>query len=165
MWFDHWVGKIPWRSALATHSSILAWRSPWTEEPGGLQSVGLQGVRHDWSDLVCTHGSADWQGAPSPQQLDKGGLPQSHTQKLWVRIWEKEVAEIITWESLPERFWTTDLRPPHVSWCQVLFLNGFLNWSIVNLQCCVSFRYTAKWISYTYMYICLFFRISFTTGY
>ena len=31
----------------ATHSSILAWRIPWTEEPGGLQSTGLQRVRHD----------------------------------------------------------------------------------------------------------------------
>ena len=36
--FDHWVGKIPWR----THSSILAWIIPWTEEPGGLQSIELQ---------------------------------------------------------------------------------------------------------------------------
>ena len=32
---------------LATHSSILAWRIPWTEEPGGLWSIGLQRVRHD----------------------------------------------------------------------------------------------------------------------
>ena len=32
---------------MATHSSILAWRIPQTEEPGGPQSVGLQGVRHD----------------------------------------------------------------------------------------------------------------------
>ena len=32
---------------MATHSSILAWRIPWTEEPGGLQSIGLQRVRHD----------------------------------------------------------------------------------------------------------------------
>ena len=32
---------------MATHSSILAWRIPWTEEPGGLQSVGSQRVRHD----------------------------------------------------------------------------------------------------------------------
>ena len=35
---------------MATHSSILAWRIPWTEEPGGLQSMGSQRVRHDWSD-------------------------------------------------------------------------------------------------------------------
>ena len=32
---------------MATHSSILAWRIPWTEEPGGLQSMRLQRVRHD----------------------------------------------------------------------------------------------------------------------
>ena len=32
---------------MATHSSVLAWKSPWTEEPGGLQSVGLQRVGHD----------------------------------------------------------------------------------------------------------------------
>ena len=32
---------------MATHSSILVWRIPWTEEPGGLQSIGLQKVRHD----------------------------------------------------------------------------------------------------------------------
>ena len=33
---------------MATHFSILAWKIPWTEEPGGLQSTGLQRVRHDW---------------------------------------------------------------------------------------------------------------------
>ena len=33
---------------MATHSSILAWRIPWTEEPGGLQSTGSQRVGHDW---------------------------------------------------------------------------------------------------------------------
>ena len=32
---------------MATHSSILAWRNPWTEEPGWLQSIGSQTVRHD----------------------------------------------------------------------------------------------------------------------
>ena len=36
----------PLEEEMATHSSILAWRLPWTEEPGGLQSVGSQRVRH-----------------------------------------------------------------------------------------------------------------------
>ena len=36
----------PLEEGVATHSSILAWRNPWTEEPGGLQSVGLQRVGH-----------------------------------------------------------------------------------------------------------------------
>ena len=40
---------------MATHSSILAWRVPWTEEPGGLQSIGLQRLRHDWSNLARMH--------------------------------------------------------------------------------------------------------------
>ena len=34
---------------------ILAWRIPWTEEPGRLQSIGSQRVRHGWSNLACTH--------------------------------------------------------------------------------------------------------------
>ena len=37
----------------ATHFSIFAWSIPWTEEPGGLQSMGSQRVRDDWSDLAC----------------------------------------------------------------------------------------------------------------
>ena len=41
---------------MATHPSILAWRIPWTEEPGGLQSIGSQRVGHDQSDLACTQG-------------------------------------------------------------------------------------------------------------
>ena len=45
------LGSIPWEDPLekrmATHSNILAWRIPWTEEPGRLQSIGLQRVRQD----------------------------------------------------------------------------------------------------------------------
>ena len=37
----------PLEEEMAAHSSILAWRIPWTEEPGGLQSMGSQGVRHN----------------------------------------------------------------------------------------------------------------------
>ena len=39
----------PLEKGMAIHSSILAWRIPWTEEPGGLQSMGLQRVGHDWA--------------------------------------------------------------------------------------------------------------------
>ena len=54
------VGLLPgWEDPLeegmATHISILAWRIPWTEEPGGLQSMVSQRVRHDWSDSSGTH--------------------------------------------------------------------------------------------------------------
>ena len=48
---DTWLQSLGWEDALeeetATHSSILAWEMSWTEEPGGLQSLGLQRVGHD----------------------------------------------------------------------------------------------------------------------
>ena len=37
----------PWEKGMVTYSSILAWRIPWTEEPGGLESIGSQRVGHD----------------------------------------------------------------------------------------------------------------------
>ena len=40
---------------MAAHSSSLAWRIPWTEEPGRLQSTESHGVRHDGSNLACVH--------------------------------------------------------------------------------------------------------------
>ena len=50
MW-EIWVGSLgqedPLEKGMATHSSILAWRIPWTEEPGGLRSMGLQRVGQD----------------------------------------------------------------------------------------------------------------------
>ena len=41
--------EVPLEKEMATHSSILAWKIPWREEPGMLQSVGSQRVRHDWA--------------------------------------------------------------------------------------------------------------------
>ena len=42
-------GEDPLEKGMATHSSILVWRNPWTEEPGGLQSMGSQRVRYNWA--------------------------------------------------------------------------------------------------------------------
>ena len=44
----------PLEEVMAIHSSILAWRIPWTEEPGGLRSIGSQRVGHDYSDFIST---------------------------------------------------------------------------------------------------------------
>ena len=50
---ETWVQSLGWEDLLekemATHSSTLAWKTPWTEGPGRLQSLGLQRVRHDWT--------------------------------------------------------------------------------------------------------------------
>ena len=46
----------PLENGMATHSSILAWRIPRTEEPGGLQSMGSQTGRHGWATNTHSHG-------------------------------------------------------------------------------------------------------------
>ena len=55
---ENWVRSLGWEAPLkkgmATHSSILAWKIPWTEEPDGLQSPGLQRVRHNWMTNTFT---------------------------------------------------------------------------------------------------------------
>ena len=53
--FDLLVQEDPLEEGMATHSSILAWRIPWTEEPGRLQSMWSQRVGPNYSDLACTH--------------------------------------------------------------------------------------------------------------
>ena len=55
---ETWVRSLgqedPLEKEMATHSSILVWKIPWTEEPGRLQSMGSQRVRHNW--VNNTHG-------------------------------------------------------------------------------------------------------------
>ena len=68
---ETWVRSLGWKSPLekgmATHSSILAWRIPWTEEPGGrgLQSMGSHRIRHNWVIKRTQHTHTQTQEAPT----------------------------------------------------------------------------------------------------
>ena len=58
--FDPWVGKIPWRRIWQPTPVFSPGESPWTEEPGGLQSMGSQRVGHDWQHVstkpsICSY--------------------------------------------------------------------------------------------------------------
>ena len=62
---ETWVRSLGWEDPLekemATHSSILAWKISWTEETGGLHSMGSQRVRHDWvTNTKLIEGFCDW---------------------------------------------------------------------------------------------------------
>ena len=59
MWVQPLGQEDPLEKGMATHSSILAWRISWTEEPGGVQFTGSQRVGHDWSDLAHTHAGSE----------------------------------------------------------------------------------------------------------
>ena len=52
VWFLSWEG--PLEKEIVTHSSVLAWKIAWTEEPGGLQSMGSQRVGHNWATNTLT---------------------------------------------------------------------------------------------------------------
>ena len=58
--FDPWVRKIPWRRVWQPSPVFLPGESLWTEEPGGLQSMGLQRVRHDLAIKHTTHSVTDF---------------------------------------------------------------------------------------------------------
>ena len=55
-WVQFLGQEDPLEKGMATHSSILAWRILWTEEPGGLQSMVFQRVGHDWATKTSTSG-------------------------------------------------------------------------------------------------------------
>ena len=69
--------------AMAPHSSTLAWKIPWTEEPGGLQSMGSLRVGHNWATslslFIFMHWRRKWQHTPvflpGESQVELGGLP------------------------------------------------------------------------------------------
>ena len=83
---ETWVQSLGWEDPLekgkATHSSTPAWRTPWAEVPGGLQSVGSQGVRHDWMPKHITRSvSSVAQSCPTlchPMDRSTPGLPVHH---------------------------------------------------------------------------------------
>ena len=83
---------------MATHSSVLAWRIPWTEEPGRLQSMGSLRVGHDWATSLSLFTCMHWRRNGNPLQCfclenprDKGawwaavyGVTQSRTRLKWL---------------------------------------------------------------------------------
>ena len=70
---------------MATHSSVLAWEIPWTEEPGGPQSIGSQRVGHEQSDLAPTPfhtvSMSLFSMSASPQRMDTEILVHIHNGK------------------------------------------------------------------------------------
>ena len=86
---------------MAPHSSTLAWRIPWAEEPGGLQSMGSVGVGHDWATSLSLsafmHWRRQWQLTPvflPGESQGQGawsaavhGVTQSRTRLKWLSIW------------------------------------------------------------------------------
>ena len=72
---------------MATHSSILAWKIPWTEEPGGLQSMGSQRVRHDWATSLSHFTFMHWRRTRQPTPVFLPREPQGLRGLVGCRPW------------------------------------------------------------------------------
>ena len=99
---------------MATHSSILVWRVLWMGEPGGLLSMGLHRVGHDWRDLACMHALEKEMATHSsvlawriPGTAEPGGLPSMGSHRVrhdWRDLAAAAAAAAaVTWTQLAAR--------------------------------------------------------------
>ena len=73
--------------AMAPHSSTLAWKSPWTEEPGRLQSMGSQRVGHDWATSLSLFTFMHWRRKWQPTPVFLPGESQGLGSLVGCRLW------------------------------------------------------------------------------
>ena len=73
--------------AMAPHSSTLAWKIPWTEEPGRLQSMGSRRVRHGWETSLSLFTSMHWRRKWQPTPVFLPGESQGRRSLVGCRLW------------------------------------------------------------------------------
>ena len=77
----------PSEKAMAPYSSTLAWKIPWTEEPGGLQSMGSLRVGHDWATSLSLFTSMHWRRKWQPTPVFLPGESQGRGSLMGCRLW------------------------------------------------------------------------------
>ena len=83
---SYWLG-IASEKAMATHSSTLVWKIPWTEEPGRLQSMGSLRVGHDWETSLSLLTFMHWTGKWQPTPVFLPGESQGWQSLVGCRLW------------------------------------------------------------------------------
>ena len=88
---SHWqymgVLELNVEKAMAPHSSTLAWKIPWTEEPGRLQSMGSRRVRHDWVTSLALFTFMHWRRKWQPTPVFLPGESQGSGSLVGCRLW------------------------------------------------------------------------------
>ena len=131
--------------AMAPHSSTLAWKIPWTEEPGRLQSMGSRGVRHDWATSLFTfmHWGRKWQ--PTPVFLPEES--QGWRSLVGCRLWG--CTESDTTSGL--NCFSYDMDSTLLT-CRTFQMDSnllyLLTWHINSLACCSPWDHSQTQLSY-----------------
>ena len=101
---------------MAPHSSTLAWKIPWTEEPGGLQSMGSLRVRHDWTTSLSIFTFMHWRRKWQPTRVlawripgtgEPGGLPSMWSHRL--RHDWRDLVAAAAWKNFSGSEWSFDV--------------------------------------------------------
>ena len=105
----------PLEEDIATHFSMLVWRTPRTEQPGGLQSMGSQRVGHDWSDFTCMHSrpirKIKWDNENEGLPLCSSCQDSSVILVFWVKAMFFSSGHVWMWELDCEESWALK------NWC------------------------------------------------
>ena len=152
--FIHMCVYIP-EKAMAPHSSTLAWKIPWTEEPGGLQSMGLRRVGHDWTTSLALftflHWKRKWQPTPVflPGESQGGGA-------WWAAVYG--VAQNRTWLKQLSSSSSVYIQYVHVCTYKWIYIHSIcmhvhMNIHIYSMCMCVHLNvYTFISVIYTHIH-------------
>ena len=112
--------------AMAPHSSTLAWKIPWTEEPGRLQSMGSQRVGHDWVTFLSLFTFMHWRRKWQPTPVFLPGESQGRGSLVGCRLWGRTESDMTEVTYLTFAIW---------SWWY---------WAIVSSRSCFCWLYRAS---------------------
>ena len=95
---------------MATHSSVLAWRIPWMEEPGRLQSIGSLGVRHNWVTSLWLFTFTHWRRKWQPTPVFLSGESQGWGSLVGCRLWGHTGSDTTEVTQQQQQYWVYGLQ-------------------------------------------------------
>ena len=123
--FIYWCLGRMMEKAMAPHSSTLAWKIPWTEEPGGLQSMGSRRVGHNWATSLSLFTFLHWRRQWQPTPLSLPGEPQGQGSLVGCCLWgctESDTTEVTQQQQQQQCVCVNSSLPVHPTsplspWC------------------------------------------------
>ena len=143
--FPHPTDLAVLAERMATHSSTLAWKIPWAEGPGGLQSMGSLGFRHNWATSLSLFTFMHWRRKWQPTPVFLPGESQGWGSLVGCSLWghtESDTIEVTQQQQQQQKESVSFLMVPTKA----------LRWSLtgpeLNHVLCSQHQYIARWYSY-----------------